>query len=49
MLKLFTNPASYMLKIYLSKHIERANFIISPTLGGSELLEGIKMKKMCTF
>ena len=38
-----------MLKICLSKHIERANFIISPTLGGSELVEGIKMKKILRF
>ena len=46
MLKFFTNPAS---KYAYLRTLKRANFIIWPTLEGSELAKGIKMKKILEF
>ena len=46
MLKFFTNPAS---KYAYLRTLKRANFIIWPTPKGSELVMGIKMKKISKF
>ena len=42
MLKFFTNPAP---KYAYLRTLEKTNFMILPTPGGRELVEGIKMKK----
>ena len=46
MLKFFTNPPSKYANLRTSK---RANFMIWSTPKGSELVNGIKMKKILNF
>ena len=46
MLKFFTNPAS---KYAYLRSLERENFMIWPTPGRGELVEGIKIKKILKF
>ena len=49
MLKVFTNRASNMLKYAFLRTFKRANFMIELTSKGSELVKGIKMKKILKF
>ena len=49
MLKFFTNPASKYAYISLSKNIEQSKFHDLTHAWGSELVEGIKMKKILKF
>ena len=46
MLKFFANPA---LKYAYLRTLKRANFMIWPTPDGSELVKGIRMKKILKF
>ena len=46
MLKFFTNPAS---KYAYLRTLKEENFMIWPTAGRSELVEGIKIKKILKF
>ena len=46
MRKFFTNPAA---KYANQRTLRRENFMIWPTPGGSELIEGIKMKEILKF
>ena len=46
MLKFFTNPAS---KYAYLRTLKRADFMILPPSEGSELVKGIKMKKILKF
>ena len=50
MLKFFRNPASKIcLKYAYLRSLKRENFMIWPTPEGSELVKGIKMKKILKF